>query len=121
MREMQDVRASGLAQETYARTDGSEIERFYKMPGAAGWSRARRCAVATCCELLERGQILFFRELPFDLPVEDREFLLSQQWAELRLHKNVSYRPGEDICAVFRATPRPSSGCTRSCAITRRR
>ncbi len=49
-----------------------------------------------CCLALERGQILFFRELPFNLPVEDREFLLSQPWTELRLHKNVSYRPDED-------------------------
>lgn len=69
----------------------------YKLP--AGWvnpeqklSRAR-----ACCDLLERGRILFFREIPFDLPAEDREFLVLQPWSELRLHKNVSYRPGEDI------------------------
>jgi hypothetical protein len=49
------------------------------------------------CDLLERGQILFFRELPFALSVEDREFLLAQEWAEMRLHKNISYRPGEDL------------------------
>ncbi|MGD0955902.1 MAG: Kdo hydroxylase family protein [Candidatus Acidiferrales bacterium] len=64
-----------------------------------GWAYpAQRAARArACCEALERGQILFFREPPFDLPAEDREFLLSQQWAELRLHKNVSYRPSEDV------------------------
>jgi len=50
-----------------------------------------------CCEQLERGQILFFRELPYQLPAEDRDFLLEQKWTELRLHKNVSYRPGEDL------------------------
>ena len=49
------------------------------------------------CEALESGQVLFFRDLPFDLPPGDREFLLAQQWSELRLHKNVSYRPGDDI------------------------
>lgn len=49
------------------------------------------------CELLERGQILLFREPPFELPAEDQKFLLEQEWAELRLHKNVSYRPGEDV------------------------
>ena len=38
----------------------------------------------------------FFRELPFYLPAEDRDFLLAQPWSELRLHKNVSYRPGKD-------------------------
>lgn len=48
------------------------------------------------CDLLERGQILLFHEFPFFLPAEDREFLLAQEWAELRLHKNVSYRPTED-------------------------
>ena len=49
------------------------------------------------CERLEAGGILFFRELPFNFPAEDREFLLGQKWSELRLHKNVSYRPETDI------------------------
>jgi 3-deoxy-D-manno-octulosonic acid hydroxylase-like protein len=49
------------------------------------------------CESLESGQILLFPELPFALPAEDQEFLLRQEWAELRLHKNVSYRPSEDV------------------------
>jgi 3-deoxy-D-manno-oct-2-ulosonic acid (Kdo) hydroxylase len=48
------------------------------------------------CELLEQGRILFFREPPFRFPSADREFLIKQQWADLRLHKNVSYRPSED-------------------------
>lgn len=68
----------------------------YKMP--AGWvqpsqgnSRAREC-----CQALERGEILFFPQPPFNLPAADREFLLAQKWAELRMHKNVSYRPGDD-------------------------
>jgi 3-deoxy-D-manno-oct-2-ulosonic acid (Kdo) hydroxylase len=69
----------------------------YKSP--AGWSgpdqhnqRAR-----AYCDLLERGRILFFREPPFELPAADREFLLGQEWAEMRMHKNISYRPGEDL------------------------
>jgi hypothetical protein len=68
----------------------------YKFP--SGWvSREQREARArSYCELLESGQILFFREPPFHLPSEDREFLLAQEWTELRLHKNVSYRPSED-------------------------
>lgn len=49
------------------------------------------------CEMLERGRILFFREPPFSFPADDREFLLSQEWTDLRMHKNVSYRPGEDV------------------------
>jgi 3-deoxy-D-manno-oct-2-ulosonic acid (Kdo) hydroxylase len=69
----------------------------YKLP--AGWVRPEHAPARAraYCELLESGQILFFRDLPYDLPLDDREFLLSQQWSELRLHKNVSYRPGEDI------------------------
>jgi hypothetical protein len=64
-----------------------------------GWTRAKRSdeRARWYCGQLERGQILFFRELPFDLPAEDQEFLLKQEWAALRLHKNVSYRPTEDI------------------------
>ena len=73
----------------------------YKMP--AGWVRLeqRDARARAYCELLESGQILFFRELPFHLPPEDREFLLAQQWTELRLHKNVSYRPAEDLMRGF--------------------
>ena len=67
----------------------------YKLP--AGWVRREQREARAYCEMLERGQILFFRELPFHLPAEDRDFLLSQEWAELRLHKNVSYRPAEDL------------------------
>jgi len=65
----------------------------------AGWVRPeqREARSRSYCEMLERGQILFFREIPFHLPVEDREFLIAQPWAELRLHKNISYRPQEDI------------------------
>ena len=69
----------------------------YKSPG--GWtqpedgpSRARGY-----CAALERGEILFFPRPPFAFSQEDGEFLVSQQWAELRMHKNVSYRPGDDI------------------------
>ncbi|MDE3109360.1 MAG: Kdo hydroxylase family protein, partial [Acidobacteriota bacterium] len=64
----------------------------------AGWTRPEMAPerARKCCELLEGGQILFFRDPPFKLPAEDRDFLVSQKWAELRLHKNVSYRPGDD-------------------------
>lgn len=65
----------------------------------AGWVRSEQCDARSraYCELLEQGQILFFREPPFRLPAEDREFLLTQEWTDLRLHKNVSYRPEEDV------------------------
>ena len=65
----------------------------------SGWMHpeARQDRARAYCEMLERGQILFFSEPPFKLPPEDRQFLLAQEWAELRMHKNVSYRPGEDV------------------------
>ena len=31
------------------------------------------------------------------MPSEDQQFLREQEWTELRLHKNISYRPSEDI------------------------
>jgi len=69
----------------------------YKLP--MGWvhPEQREARARAYCELLESGQILVFRELPFHLPQDDRDFLLAQEWAELRLHKNVSYRPSEDL------------------------
>lgn len=69
----------------------------YKSSG--GWSGPgqREQRARAYCDLLERGQILFFREPPFELSAADREFLLGQEWAEMRLHKNISYRPGEDL------------------------
>src|SRR5580704_15688154 len=69
----------------------------YKYP--AGWMGAEQQEARSraYCELAERGQILFFRELPFHLPVADQQFLREQQWTELRLYISVSYRPSEDI------------------------
>src|SRR5215510_13925328 len=49
------------------------------------------------CDQLERGKILFFRDVPFDFPQADRDFLLSQKQTGSRFHKNISYRPSRDI------------------------
>jgi hypothetical protein len=48
------------------------------------------------CEKLERGEILFFDSPPFDLPQEDRQFLLGQRQSGFKGHKNISYRPKTD-------------------------
>lgn len=71
-----------------------EVHEF----GAEGWSagvdsfqRARHC-----CEQLERGAILFFSGIPFDLPADLRNFLLALETSNSRFHKNVSYRPESD-------------------------
>ncbi len=53
------------------------------------------------CQQLEDGQILFFREIPFELPDKHREFLLSQRPGDSRYHKNVSYRPQQDVLRGF--------------------
>ena len=69
----------------------------YKWP--SGWVGSEQHAARgrAYCELIERGQILQFREPPFSFPIVDQEFLRNQEWTELRMHKNVSYRPGEDV------------------------
>jgi hypothetical protein len=69
----------------------------YKSPG--GWVGAQQRVERgrTYCEMIERGQILQFEEPPFLFPAVDQEFLRHQEWTELRMHKNVSYRPGEDV------------------------
>lgn len=59
----------------------------------SGW---RDESARDACSRLERGEILFFAATPFELPAQDREFLLSQKQAESRFHKNISYRPKTD-------------------------
>ncbi|HLW79579.1 MAG TPA: Kdo hydroxylase family protein [Terriglobia bacterium] len=49
-----------------------------------------------CCEQLEQGNILFFPQAPFELPEEDRTFLLAQRQSGAAYHKNISYRPNRD-------------------------
>ncbi|HEY3862190.1 MAG TPA: Kdo hydroxylase family protein [Verrucomicrobiae bacterium] len=68
------------------------IDDYAFPPGWSQPSRARQC-----CEQLEDGKMLFFERLPFLLSQEDRDFLLSQRQTDSRLHKNVSYRPAQDI------------------------
>lgn len=53
------------------------------------------------CDQLERGQVLWFRSVPFDFPEADRKFLLSRPAAESRFHKNISYRPTSGVLRGF--------------------
>jgi hypothetical protein len=50
-----------------------------------------------CCEQLEEGQILYLEGIPYDFPEVDRKFLLEQRQADSRIHKNISYRPSQDV------------------------
>ena len=68
-----------------------QIASGWASPASAG-ARARQC-----CEQLEEGRILFFDRIPFVFFKEDREFLLSQRQSGSGLHKNISYRPRENV------------------------
>ncbi len=48
------------------------------------------------CRVLEEGNILLFREAPFEMPRKDTEFLLRQRQTGAGYHKNIAYRPGGD-------------------------
>jgi hypothetical protein len=50
-----------------------------------------------CCRALEEGSILFFKNVPYELPQADRDFLISQRQTDSRFHKNISYRPRQDV------------------------
>jgi hypothetical protein len=50
-----------------------------------------------CCAKLEEGEIVYFDGVPFDFPEADRKFLLMQRQSGSRLHKNISYRPRQDV------------------------
>jgi hypothetical protein len=73
--------------------------------GSDGWAagdflwRARHY-----CSELEKGQILFFPAPPFALPRDDIDFLVSLKPADSRLHKNISYRPEQDLLRGFADT-----------------
>lgn len=45
------------------------------------------------CSKLESGRVLFFEDIPFDLPREHQDFLLSQKQTDSAFHKNISFRP----------------------------
>jgi len=71
----------------------------------AGWADAAQVdeRARWYCQQLEEGQVLFFPTPPFDVPEEERQFLLAQRPSGSRLHKNVSYRPAQDVLRGFAA------------------
>jgi hypothetical protein len=76
-----------------AKTDVTE----YRYP--QGWNNPARADELSreYCQYLEDGEIVAFDSIPFEFPQADRDFLLSQKQSGLKVHKNVSYRPGQDI------------------------
>src|SRR5580658_2502094 len=69
----------------------------YRYP--LGWTDPTRADELSrkYCERIEDGEIIVFESTPFEFSKEDREFLLSQKQSGLKVHKNVSYRPKEDM------------------------
>ncbi len=81
----------------------------YQFP--AGWNPPSNASARArqCCEHLEDGRILFFDRIPFVFFKEDREFLLSQRQSDSRLHKNVSYRPMENVLRGTAGSPKENA------------
>lgn len=48
------------------------------------------------CEELEKGNILFFPQIPFSFPKEEIEFLLTQRQGGSAARKNIAYKPQAD-------------------------
>ena len=74
--------------------------------GGDGWAQAADANLRSryYCQQLEQGQILFFPQPPFALAKQDTEFLIRQPQTNSRLHKNISYRPDEDLMRGFGGT-----------------
>ena len=48
------------------------------------------------CGDLEEGRLLFFPSAPFQLPEEQRQFLVQLRSSKAHFHKNIAYRPLQD-------------------------
>jgi 3-deoxy-D-manno-octulosonic acid hydroxylase-like protein len=70
---------------------------------ATGWAKTTDASAKArhYCSELERGAIVFFSQPPFDLSAEDINFLVSLTPTDSRLHKNISYRPEQDLLRGF--------------------
>jgi len=49
------------------------------------------------CAQLEAGDILYFPQTPVQLPPDDVAFLLGLQQTDSSLHKNIAYKPNQDV------------------------
>jgi 3-deoxy-D-manno-oct-2-ulosonic acid (Kdo) hydroxylase len=70
-----------------------------------GWKGEGKESSRRACELLEANQILYFPRPPFAFPEGNREFLISLRGSNSAVHKNISYRPGEDAMRGFDGPP----------------
>jgi len=79
----------------------AEVVEIHDYRHPQGWSGAPDKRTREACDRLERGAILLLRGIPYDFPRADIDFLLQHQAEDSRLHKNVSYRPTEDLLRGF--------------------
>ena len=84
----------------------------------SGWARldTGQDRARAYCEMLERGEILFFSEPPFNFPAEDRVFCSLRSGPSSHAQKRIL--PARRRCPAryFPAAPPPSSGCRQFCA-----
>ena len=67
-------------------------------------AREGRAREEDCCRALEEGHVLFFRRIPFELPADDRRFLLERRQTGAVYHTNIAYRPESDrVSGVIRS------------------
>ena len=53
------------------------------------------------CEELEKGNILFFKKIPFEFSKEDIDFLLSQKQTGAKNRKNIAFKPNSEKITNF--------------------
>ncbi len=82
----------------------TEVRDFQHPTGWLDSAQADEGA-ARACRQLESGEILFFPQPPFELPEADRAFLIDRRYEDSRLHKNISYRPEQDLLRGFGGQP----------------
>jgi hypothetical protein len=73
-----------------------EVGRGSLDPAQAREAVAASELVRSWIARLEAGEVIYFPQTPVPIPREDLQFLLGQQQAESRLHKNIAYKPGID-------------------------
>jgi 3-deoxy-D-manno-oct-2-ulosonic acid (Kdo) hydroxylase len=68
-----------------------QVHDFHYPDGYATPNAAARAE--QYCRLLESGEVLLFRSVPFDIPANVHDVLFGSEHANTSVHKNVSFRP----------------------------
>ncbi|MCE0483644.1 MAG: Kdo hydroxylase family protein [Methylacidiphilales bacterium] len=86
--------------------NGKHVTEVHGFTSETGWLDPLRSGEISrsFCESLEDGTILFIPTLPCEMARQDLEFLHSLEQSDTATHKNISYRPKEDILHGFSAS-----------------